>query len=103
MSGPPFITIDEFDGTQGYVKTKGFVNRIIDLPCHQPRQKVVLGDSSLGDVQRPCVVYADDISLEKGCGYVFGGIDYAYEDSDEIQLCLGDSGWASKFYDPGEA
>jgi hypothetical protein len=103
MSSIEFITIDEFDGTHGYVKTKGFVDRVIDLPCHKPRQKVVLGDSSLGDVERPCVVYAEDISLKKGCGYVFGGIDYVYENGEEIQLCLGDSGWANKFYDPAES
>lgn len=103
MSRPEFITLDEFDGTHGYVQTKGFVNWIIDLPCHKPRQKVILGDSSLGDVKRPCVVASDDIYLEKGCGYRFGGVDYVYEDREEIQLYLGDSGWARKFYDPAES
>ena len=103
MSSIPFISIDEFDGTNGYVKTKAFVNREIDLSAHKPRQKVLLGDSEVGDVQRPCVVYADDITLEQGCGYIFGGIDYEWEDGEEIQLCLGDSGWARKFYDPSES
>lgn len=103
MSDPPFITIDEFDGTHGYVKTKGFVNWEVDLASHIPRQKVVLGDSSLGSVERPCVVWTDEISLEEGCGYFFGGVDYTWEEGEEIQLCLGDSGWANKFYDPSDA
>lgn len=102
MSGPPFVTIDEFDGTQGYVKTKGFVNYEVDLRSHKPRQKVMLGDSEVGDVQRPCVVYTEDIDLEEGCGYYFGGVDYAYEKAEEIQLVLGSSGWANKIYDPNE-
>lgn len=103
MSGIEFVPIDEFDGTNGFVRTKGFVDRVIELPCHQPRQKVILGDSELGAVDRPCVVYTKDISLEKGCGYFFGGVDHAYEDGDEIQLCLGTKSWADKFYDPSES
>jgi len=26
MSSPPFLHIDEFDGTNGFIKTKAFVN-----------------------------------------------------------------------------
>jgi len=100
MSQPPFIPLDEFDGTHGYVKTRGFVNYEVDLDSHLPRQKVVLGDSSLGKVERPCVVYAENISLEPGCGYYFGGFDNEWVDGSEIQLCLRECGWASKFYDP---
>ncbi|NHN41829.1 hypothetical protein G9C85_09325 [Halorubellus sp. JP-L1] len=103
MSDIPTIGIDEFDGTHGYVNTKAFVNYEIDIDAFQPRQKVMLGDSELGDVQRPCVVYSDDITLEEGCGYRFGGIDYAWDDGEEIQLCLGDNGWVDKFYDPRES
>lgn len=103
MSGIKFLPIDEFDGTNGFVRTKGFVDRVIELPCHQPRQKVVLGDSELGDVNRPCIVCVEDITLEKGCGYFFGGIDYVWEDGDEIQLRLDKGSWARKFYDPAES
>ncbi len=102
MSSVPFITLEEFDGSQGYVKTKGFVNWEVDLRSHAPRQKVVLGDSELGDVQLPCVIYADDIDLEEGCGYIFGGFDYAYEKTEEIQLLLGTGSWIKKIYDPNE-
>lgn len=103
MSGPPFIALDELDGTHGFIRTKGFVNWEVDLRSHQPRQKVILGDSSLGDVQRPCIVCTDEITLEEGCGYVFGGIDYQWRGGEEIQLYLNESGWARKFYDPAEA
>lgn len=101
MSGPPFVTLDEFDGSQGFVKTKGFVNWEIDLRSHKPRQKVMLGDNEVGTM-RPCVVYAEDIHLEKGCGYTFGGIDRVYEPGEEIQLYLSENSWADKFYDPNE-
>ena len=85
------------------MRTKGFVNWIVDLPCHQPRQKVMLGDSERGDVLLPCVVYAEDIVLEKGYGYRFGGIDFVYENGEQIQLYLGNGAWADEIYDPAES
>ena len=100
MSNPPFIHIDEFDGTNGYVKTKAFVNYTIDLDSHEPHQKVVLGNSDRGDVERPCVVFNDDITLDEGCGYVFGGYDNEWDDGEEVQLKLLDNGWVRKIYDP---
>jgi hypothetical protein len=103
MSDIPFISIDEFDGTNGFVKTKAFVNWEVDLNAHQPRQKVVLGDSEAGDVTLPCVVYTGDIDLEPGCGYYFGGVDYEWESGEQIQLCLGTNSWATKFHDPAES
>jgi len=102
MSSTPFISIDEFDGTNGVVKTKAFVNWEVDLNAHQPRQKVVLGDSEVGDVTLPCIVCTDSIDLEPGCGYYFGGVDYEWEAGEEIQLRLGDNSWATKFHDPNE-
>jgi hypothetical protein len=50
---------------------------------------VVLGDSERGNVLLSCVVYAEDIALEKGYGYRFGGIDFVYENGEQIQLYLG--------------
>lgn len=88
LTGPPYVPIDEFDGTNGFVKTRAFVNYTVNLRTHEPRQKVVLGNSELGDVRRPCVVYTDAFTLEKGCGYDFGGIDRVYEPGDEVQLYL---------------
>lgn len=100
MSGPPFIHIDEFDGTHGYVKTRAFVNYTIELRSHEPHQKVVLGNSDRGDVERPCVVFNDDITLDEGCGYVFGGFDNQWDDGEEIQLKLSEGAWIRKIYDP---
>jgi len=70
MSSPPFIHIDEFDGADRFVTTKAFVNYTIDLRSHEPHQKVMLGDSDRGDVQRPCVVFNDEITLEEGVATV---------------------------------
>lgn len=102
MSGPPFIHIDEFDGTNGYVKTIAFVNYTIDLCSHEPHQKVMLGNGDRGDVERPCVVFNDDITLDEGCGYVFGGYDNEWEEGEEIQLKLLNNGWVRKIYDPDD-
>jgi len=60
----------------------------------------MLSDSDRGDVQRPCVVFNDDITLEEGCGYRFGGFDNQWDDGEEIQLKLHKRSWANKFYDP---
>ena len=100
MSSPPFIHIDEFNGADRFVTTKAFVNYTIDLRSHEPHQKVMLGDSDRGDVQRPCVVFNDEITLEEGCGYRFGGFDNQWDDGEEIQLKLHKRSWANKFYDP---
>jgi len=100
MSGPPFIHIDEFDGTHKFVRTKAFVNYSIDLYSHEPYQKVMLGNRDRGSVQLPCVVFNGDISLEEGCGYMFGGFDNQWDDGEEIQLKLAKGSWVNKFYDP---
>lgn len=102
MSSPPFIHIDEFDGTHGFVKTKAFVNYTIDLRSHTPQQKVVLGNADRGDAERPCVVFNDEITLKKGCGYMFGGFDNQWDDGEEIQLKLAQGAWIQKFYDPSD-
>lgn len=102
MSSPPFIHIDEFDGTHGFVKTKAFVNYTIDLRSHTPQQKVVLGNADRGDAERPCVVFNDEITLNEGCGYMFGGFDNQWDDGEEIQLKLAQGAWIQKFYDPSD-
>lgn len=50
MSSPPFLHIDEFDGTNGFVMTRAFVNYTLDHKSHLPHQKVMLGNSNHGDV-----------------------------------------------------
>jgi len=70
MSSPPFIHIDEFNGADRFVTTKASSTTTIDLRSHEPHQKVMLGDSERGDVQRPCVVFNDDITLEGGVATV---------------------------------
>ncbi|ELZ43407.1 hypothetical protein C464_16812 [Halorubrum coriense DSM 10284] len=102
MSNPPFLHIDELDGTNGFIKTKAFVNYTIDLSSHTPHQKVMLGNSDRGDVERPCVVFNDDITLDEGCGYVFGGFDNKWDDGEEIQLKLSEGAWIRKIHDPDD-
>jgi len=103
MSGPPRITLDEFDGTHGFVKTKAFVNYHLDIAHHEPYQKVMLGNNKECDTQLPCVVFNEDIHLEKGHGYWFGGFDNEWEDGGEIQLKLHPNSWANEFYDPDDS
>jgi len=97
MSGLPFVELGDLDGTHGWVKTKGFVNWTEDVDSHQPRQRVKLG----GDTTREgvvCTVWTDDIELEEGVGYYFGGIDDTYEKREEIQLKLIDQSWVNEFW-----
>jgi hypothetical protein len=102
MSSPPFLHIDEFDGTDRFVRTRAFVNYTIDLNSHTPNQKVMLGNRGRGDIQIPCVVFNAHITLEEGCGYEFGGLDNQWDAGEEIQLKLHKRSWANKFYDPND-
>lgn len=54
------------------------------------------------DVQRPCVVFNDETTLDEGCGYVFGGFDNQWDDGEEIQLKLSQGAWVRKIYDPND-
>lgn len=97
MNGPPFVDLGDLDGTHGWVATKGFVNWIDDVASHQPRQRVGLGDDTAREGV-VCTVWTEDIKLEEGVGYYFGGVDATYEKREEIQLQLSDSSWANEFW-----
>ena len=98
MSRIPFIKLGELNGTHGWVKTKGFVNWIDDVATHKPYQRVGLGDNSTKGEHVVCTVWTDDIELEEGVGYWFGGVDDVWEAGDEIQLKLVRKSWANEFW-----
>lgn len=47
-------------------------------------------------------MFNDDITLDEGCGYVFGGFDNQWDDGEEIQLKLSQGAWIRKIYDPDD-
>jgi len=100
MSDIPFVELGDLNGTHGFVKTKGFVNWVEDVASHQPRQRVRLGDDSTTGTGVVCTVFNDDIELETGVGYYFGGVDSTYEKRDEIQLKLVKKSWVNEFWRP---
>ena len=97
MSGLSFVELGDFDGTNGWVTTKGFVNWIEDVASHQPCQRVRISDDT---TREPvvCTVWTADIELEKGVGYYLGGVDGTYEKREEIQLKLYEKSWANEFW-----
>lgn len=97
MSGPPKVELGDLDGTHGWVRTSGFVNWIEDVASHQPQQRVHLGGDSTQEGVI-CTVWTDDIELEEGVGYYFGGIDDTYEKREEVQLKLVTKSWANEFW-----
>lgn len=99
MSSIPRVDLGDFDGTNGFVRTSGFVNWIDDVSTRKPFQRVGLGAESV-DGYVVCTVWTDDIDLEKGVGYRFGGVDGVWDAGGEVQLKLGDSSWAEEFWRP---
>jgi hypothetical protein len=102
MSGIPYVELGSLNGTRGFVRTSGFVNWTEDVASHMPRQRVRLGDKTTSGKGVVCTVFTDEITLEEGCGYYFGGVDRIYDRYDEVQLTLGKKSWAEKFYDPND-
>jgi hypothetical protein len=97
MSSIPFVELDDLDGSDRFIRTKGFVNWIDDVSTYRPYQRVGLGDSSV-DGHVVCTVWTDEIELEEGVGYRFGGVDDVYEAGKEVQLKLYDNCWADRFW-----
>jgi|AntRauMinimDraft_4_1070384.scaffolds.fasta_scaffold01658_1 hypothetical protein len=97
MSGVRFVELGDLDGTNGWVKTKGFVNWTEDVASHQPYQRVRLGDDTTQEGV-VCTVWTDTIQLEEGVGYYLGGVDATYEKREEIQLKLFEKSWADEFW-----
>ena len=97
MSGPPKVELGDLDGTQGLGRNAWFVNCSESVSSRQPQQRVHLGDDSTQEGVI-CTVWTDDIELEEGVGYYFGGIDDTYEKREEVQLKLVTKSWANEFW-----
>lgn len=102
MSDIEFVELGDLDGTNGWIKTKGFVSWIGDVVSHRPYQRVGLSDGSTDGDTVVCTVWEDDIDLEKRVGYYFGGVDDVWEDAEEVQLKLIRNSWANEFWRPEE-
>lgn len=100
MSAPPVVDLGDLDGTHGWVRTSGFVSWIDDVASHRPYQRVGLSDETTNGGYVVCTVWTDEIELEKGVGYWFGGVDDVWDEGEEIQLKLYESSWASEFWRP---
>jgi hypothetical protein len=97
MSSIPFVELGDLDGSDRFIRTSGFVNWIDDVSTRKPYQRVGLSDKSV-DGHVVCTVWTDDVELEVGVGYKFGGVDDVYEKGNEIQLKLYDNCWAEEFW-----
>lgn len=97
MSGIEYVDLGNLDGTHGFIRTSGFVNWEEDVANHSPQQRVRLGDSSTSGKGVVCTVFTDDITLEAGSGYHFGGVDRTYGPYEEVQLSLYEKSWANEF------
>lgn len=99
MSDVPYLSVDEFDGTHGYVKVKAFVNYEVDLNYHGAR-KYSLGNRHESDEELFCIVFDDEIELEPGHGYFLGGYDNEWEEGEQIQLKICSNGFATEIWSP---